>query len=243
LVLAKTLEKQHYRMPSLGGALAALAAPMNSTDAAPLAERLAKVLGNPHEDDYDRLWTLGEALAALAARMNPNDAVPVSERLVKALGNPEEKNTLRLWALGEALANVAAQIQRAKQTQLAALSFLLLRPVSSSPLHGEPEAHDRITVAKVCSLLATNVLATTDLVEVLKWPFCVGEAQKLVLVELGKRTQRDFGGDVWKFVEQVDSLGIPGVNSRSLELPPKRPQITNAIAELQLLTQAVPKKL
>ena len=160
--------------------------------------------------------------------MDATNAAPVAERIAKALENTQEQDFYRLSSLGEALAALAAQIPTAKQTQLAAVSFLLLRPDGDQV---------RTTLTNVYSLLTTN-----ELIEVLKWPFCVGEAQKLVLTELEKRTPRKFGGDVWKFVEQVNSPGIPGFDAHSLELPPKRPQITDAIAELQHLTQAAAKQ-
>jgi hypothetical protein len=58
------------------------------------------------------------------------------------------------------------------------------------------------------------LLNLRELVEVLKWPFRVGETQKLVFTELEKKIReksgRIFGVDVWKFVEHVDSLGIDG---------------------------------
>ena len=232
VVLAKALEnpqeKDYFHLQRLGGALAALAGRMDATNAAPVAERIAKALENPQEKDSFRLSRLGEALAALAGRMDATNAAPVAERIAKALENTQEQDFYRLSSLGEALAALAAQIPTAKQTQLAAVSFLLLRPDGDQV---------RTTLTNVYSLLTTN-----ELIEVLKWPFCVGEAQKLVLTELEKRTPRKFGGDVWKFVEQVNSPGIPGFDAHSLELPPKRPQITDAIAELQHLTQAAAKQ-
>ena len=73
-------------------------------------------------------------------------------------------------------------------------------------------------------------LAPQDLAEVLKWPFAVGEAETIVLASLEKKTGQEFGGDVWKFVEQADSLGI-----KDIELPAKRPRVEDAIKELEEL--------
>ena len=39
-----------------------------------------------------------------------------------------------------------------------------------------------------------------------------------ILKTTGPETQRDFGGDVWKFVEKADSLAINDIDS-----PAKRP--------------------
>jgi hypothetical protein len=48
-----------------------------------------------------------------------------------------------------------------------------------------------------------------------------------VLDQLKAKTQRDFGGDVWKFVEQANSLGIKDIDS-----PAKRPSVHDALEEL-----------
>jgi hypothetical protein len=41
-----------------------------------------------------------------------------------------------------------------------------------------------------------------------------------MLAELESRTGKSFGGDVWKFVEQANSLGIKG-----LDTPAKQPRL------------------
>jgi hypothetical protein len=69
------------------------------------------------------------------------------------------------------------------------------------------------TLVKACRLLNSEELA-----EVLKWPFCVGEARKLVLGGLEKVAERTFGGDLWKFVEQAPALSI-----NNFDRPAKRP--------------------
>ena len=80
-------------------------------------------------------------------------------------------------------------------------------------------------------------LNAEDLAEMLKWPFCVGEAQKLVFSELEKKirekTGRTFDGDVWKFVKQVDSLGIKGLDRKILDMLAKRPKAEDALKELE----------
>ena len=73
-------------------------------------------------------------------------------------------------------------------------------------------------------------LHTDDLAEILKYPFCTGEAEQIVLDQLKAKTQRDFGGDVWKFVEQSDSLGIKDVDT-----PARRPSASDALKELKAL--------
>ena len=250
-VLAKALESPRemdsYRLSPLGEALAALSARMNINDAASVAARgasvLAKALENPRETDSYRL--LGDALAALSARMNINDAANVAGGIAKALENAQQANSKRLASLGVALAALSAKIPSARQTQLVALSNLFLGNVSGPPNNGkgrEDEAQNRtkivtplvtMLVARICALLNA-----VELAEMLKWPFCVGEAQKLVFAELEKKIKekngRTFDGDVWKFVQQVDSLGINGLDRKFLDQPAKRPKAEDVLKELEL---------
>ena len=82
-----------------------------------------------------------------------------------------------------------------------------------------------------------------QLVEVLKWPFCVGEAEKLVLAKLERKLTDEFkrpiffGGDLGKFVEQAPSLGIT-----NLATPAHRPRLEEVRKELDALRQAAAPK-
>jgi hypothetical protein len=67
-------------------------------------------------------------------------------------------------------------------------------------------------------------LRTEDLVELLKYPFCTGEAEHIVLNQLKATTGPDFGGNLWKFVEQADSLSVKDIGS-----PAKRPSVQDAL--------------
>jgi hypothetical protein len=73
-----------------------------------------------------------------------------------------------------------------------------------------------------------------------------GEAQKLVFAELEKKikekTGRTFDGDVWKFVEQVDSLRIDGLDRKFLDQPAKRPKAEDALKEIQAIRAKLEKK-
>jgi len=234
--LVTTMERKESELDSrLGDSLKVLAARLDSTTAAPLANRLASAaaLENGQGTNAYRLGHLGSALGALVMRLSPADAaaisIPVASAVAVALTNHPEVS-YRAESLQTALAVLATQVLQAEQARLAALSYLFQRPISPLPKDAKLEFRDRLTVSNVCVSLRT-----TNLVEVLKWPFCVGEAQKLVLAELERRTQRQFDGDVWKFVAQAESLGIPGLDRAFLARPAKRPQLTNAIAELKAL--------
>jgi hypothetical protein len=99
---------------------------------------------------------------------------------------------------------------------------MLLQPVSKEATEGKEQPYDRKLLAEVSAQLRTE-----DLAQVLKYPFCTGEAEQIVLNQLQTKTQRYFGGDVWKFVEQADSLSIKEIDS-----PAKRPPVHDALEEL-----------
>ncbi|MEA3210730.1 MAG: hypothetical protein QOE70_3787 [Chthoniobacter sp.] len=213
----------------LGRTLAALAAGMEAREAAAVAVRgahvLIKSLEDPLETSGADLSRLSRTLAALAARMPATEAAKFTTRgaqaLARALGNPQETDADHLSTLGWALGELSHFIPDARATQLAALSHLLL--VEFPKPGAEPE--ERKKLAALDSLLGAQ-----DLAEVLKWPFCVGEAQQIALAELEKKTGGKFGGDLWKFVELAPSLGI-----KDLDAPAKRPRIEDALQELEAL--------
>jgi hypothetical protein len=248
--LENTKETEAFSLDNLGATLAALSAPMNPTDAAEVAGRAATVLAktlvdlakqkeNPNSNDSIAMARLGYALGALAAPMNPTDAASVAGRVAMALEHRQGTDSQTLASLGGVLADLAAKISAARQTQLFGLSNVLLREFSP-PDEATGVIRERETVATVSRLLNAK-----ELVEVLKWPFCLGEAQKLVLAELEKKAGRTFGGSIWKVVEQADSLGIAGLDRAFLNAPAKRPSIEDAIEELQALragqTSRVPR--
>ena len=104
------------------------------------------------------------------------------------------------------------------------LSDMLLHRMSKAA-EGKEQRADRKLLADVCAQLHTQ-----DLVEVLKYPFSTGEAEQIVLNQLKAITGRDFAGNVWKFVEQADALGIKDVGS-----PAQRPSAQDALKELHEL--------
>jgi hypothetical protein len=222
-------ETDSYRLSSLRNALAALAAKMEPQAAAEIAKGLAAALENPQETDSYRLSSLGDALAALAAKMEPHAAAEITkqgaQRLATALENPQETDSGRLWSLGKTLAAFCRLLPNAHRTCLLALSNLLLWPIPEKAAEDKKQPYDRELLAEVCAQLRTE-----DLVEVLKYPFCTGEAEQIVLLQLEAKTGRDFAGNVWKFVEQADSLAIKDVSS-----PAKRPLAQDALEELGTL--------
>ena len=221
-VLENPQQTDASRLSYLGHAVAALAARMEPQETARLADRLVTALENPQQTDAYRLSSLGQAVAALAARMEPQEAARLAARsaqvLVTALENPQE--TYVLPNLGMSLGNLGKFIPSARRaTLLLALSHIFLRKIPSPPQQGQEEAQEELKVRKEVTGLC-QLLSPQDLAEMLKWPFTVGEAEKIVLTELERQTGRTFDGDVWKFVEQAQSLGITG-----LDAPARQPRV------------------
>jgi len=210
----------------LDSTLAALAAKMKPKDAAEFASqiamRIAKALENTHETDSNGLRKLDSALATLVAKMKPLAAAEIAKGLIEALVNPQEMDSKRLSSLGRTLAAFCALLPSAHCTQLLALSNLLLTPMPKKAVEGEQQPYDRKLLKAVCAQLHHEELA-----EVLKYPFCTGDAEQIVLKQLNSETQRDFGGDVWKFVEQANLLGIKDIAD-----PAKRPSAQDALNDL-----------
>jgi hypothetical protein len=215
-------ETDPNRLSGLGDALAALANKMEPQAAAEIAKGLVAALENPQITDPNRLSGLGNALAALANKMEPQAAAEIAKGLAAALENPQETDSNRLSRLGLGLAAVCRLLPSAHRTDLLALSNMLLQPMSKEAAEGKEQRYDRKLLAEVCAQLSTEKLAL-----VLKYPFCTGEAEHIVLLQLGTETGRDFAGNVWKFVEQADALGI-----RDIESPAQRPSARDALKEL-----------
>jgi len=102
---------------------------------------------------------------------------------------------------------------------------MLLRPMSEKEAEGKEQPADRKLLSEMCAPLSSQ-----DLAEVLKYPFCTGKAEQILINQLETKTSRNFAGNVWKFVEQANALSIKDVDS-----PAQRPSASDAIKELNAL--------
>lgn len=220
------------RRSASGAAVAALAAQMKRDDAASLAGRLAQQLENPRADTK-RLPALGTTVAALAARMEPKDAASLAARgakvIAERLANTRIGDSNTLSDLGIALGRLSSFIPSTgretpeRETPLLALSNVLLRQVPGPPKPGEEESEIRKDVANLCGRLSPQ-----DLAEVLKWPVSTGEAQRIVVAELERKSGQKFGGDLFTLAEQAQAMRISALNA-----PAKLPRAENALEELR----------
>jgi hypothetical protein len=213
-------------LPLLGEALAALALEMEPQTALqitkPATQRLVTALESEQITDSKKLLRLGEALAALAATLDRQNAAEMAKDLVKSLENPQQISSDQLVRRGQILGAFCMLLPSAYQTHLLAISNLLLTPTSKKQNRGDEEAgHQKLLVA-MCAQLRLE-----DLAEVLKYPFCTSEAKQIVFNQTEAITGRDFGGNVWKFVDQANLLEVYDVYS-----PAKRPKTQDVLKEL-----------
>ena len=82
---------------------------------------------------------------------------------------------------------------------------------------------DSERAASLCDSLSNN-----DLVEVLKWPYCVGDAESIVLSELGTRFEetRKFEWGIWELLEECSAIGVP---QTIIDTPAKRPVVHGSL--------------
>lgn len=214
-------------LKTVGRALSRLAPQMDPTDAAWAAGRLTEALENQFGGTDDRLANLGSVLAALMDRMDRRNAVPLAVRsahiLTRAL-----KNHPRSVGIASSLAEVTEHIPSSRRTRLLAISHVL----PWEPDGYEERDERRKKLAHWCESMSPQ-----DLADMLKWPFCVGEAEQIVLEVLEEKTGGKFDGNLWKFVEQAPSLGIKNLNA-----PARRPRLQDVLDELAAIRRTAKPK-
>jgi hypothetical protein len=225
--------KDPNAVSALAQGLSALAARMEPKEAAQAAAILTQALKDA-KDALAVFW-LAQGLSAVAARMEPKEAAQAAAILTQALKDTKNPNSVS--ALAWALSAVTARIEpkeaattlfrvMADQSDLRNLTLLM----STTTGQRGPLRATAVTVAGVGHLLTTLPvliaaaeplpcrLSTQQLVELLKFPACVGDKRRLVLDCLGQCYQRRFA-DLWDFVAWAKEHE-PDLD---LTTPPKRP--------------------
>jgi hypothetical protein len=194
---------------ALAASLSAVAVWMEPNQAADiLAPALAK------ETDPDARESLAAGLSVVAARMQPTRAVDV---LVAALRDGTDASARRHLARGLSTVTLGVPSdarERSQNPTFVVGSFATPRNILSSLALLHPHFHPR-----------PRLLPAQDLVELLKHPFCVGEARRAVLDVLEFTYKRPFR-DQWEFVEFVEKNNIRNEHGQLIDLltPPKRPE-------------------
>ena len=202
-----------YALRSLSEGLSAVATGMEPKEAAQAAVTLAQAMSKTR--DSDALGSLSEGLAAVAARMDPKDAVQVYQQvantLIQVMSTTNYRQRLEelTEGLSAVVANEASSTRRQRLMRLTAAVAMLAGP-------RPPFA----TLAWTQPVLdPPPSLPPQMLVDILKNPFCVGEARRLVLEQLTRHYNRPFA-DQWEFVDYVHTHKL----DLDLTTPPERPK-------------------
>jgi hypothetical protein len=207
LTLAMT-EATPTTQGSLAQCLAAVGARLEPEEAARHCAQAARTLTQEitSTTDPSAMKSLAKGLAAVTCRLEPKQAVKI---LSQAMTKTTEPSALNSLAQG-----LAATLTEGARTL----------PVRTAGLVGGVAASDRqLLLAPDVLVLAVEPppcrLSTQQLVDLLKHPFCVGQARRAVLEQLENRYRRPFT-DHWEFVRFATEqrLGL------DFTTPPQRPE-------------------
>ncbi len=161
--------------------------------------------------DGHTLGTIAEDLVAIAWELPREHLAPATQRLLDSMRQTKtdyshKRVTRTLWNIAHGISSAEPDVGR-DAGLLAVGSLASHRLLPTLPLfhpHFQPQP---------------KPLPPQDLVELLKHPFCVGDAQRVVLDAL-ERTYKQSFKDQWEFVEYAKK------NQPHLDLltPPKRPE-------------------
>ncbi|WP_051945655.1 ATP-binding protein [Verrucomicrobium sp. BvORR106] len=203
------------RVSEFGRAVAELAGLLESTVANRLrigaAEKLVQHMDPTSKRKGDRLAPLGSALLATMEGMDEETAELFAQKGWNRLVGQNDSECRALMAGFARRLPGGLIMYREFALEWSFEESVPEMEVDSSGKQEEPER--RRDVRLLCEQMDTETL-----VDMLKWPSCGGEKQKIVLKVLEQRLGAEFNGDVWKFVEKAPGLGI-----KNLERPPRRP--------------------
>jgi hypothetical protein len=198
----------------LAAGLSAVASRLEPTEAAAVCSRAATTPGQAmtkNVRDTLGLRSLAKGLLVVAGRLEPREAGEAAAALTEVLTrarNPHASGQLREGLSAVLLQEDSLRLARRRHHGVGAVGVL------SSP--------GSTLLAAV--LLRADLeplpppLPAQTLVDLLKQPFCVGEARRLVLDQLGRHYQRPFA-DQWDFVRFAQERRL----SLDLLTPPRRP--------------------
>jgi hypothetical protein len=215
-LLARAMSKTEdpNALRALAKGLSAVAARLEPKEAAarcgPAADLLTRVMDKTK--DLFALQPLAEGLSAVAARLDPEEAAAL---LAQAMARNKEPDALRVRSdafrvLARDLSLVLSRdTNESKSRHHASVVEAVAGMSGPWPLLTAPAR------LQVVFLTVPPPLPAQTLVDILKEPFCVGEARRLVLDQLSRHYDRPFA-DHWEFVRfaeerqlGLDLLGPP----------------------------------
>jgi hypothetical protein len=218
--MAKT--EDSVKLLELVRGLSAVAARMEPRQAAAVCGQAAAILSramtrsihitiNNQTGERVGLPQLAQALSAVAARMEANEAGEVAANLYQAMAKTTEPPALQelAWAL-------TAVLLREDSSSYGSTRHGLVGIVGTLTSSGAPLL--AVGLLQPAFQTPPQPLPAQTLVDLLKHPFCAGEARQLVLGQLARHYQRPFA-DQWDFVRFARKHG-PHLDFTS---PPQRP--------------------
>jgi serine/threonine protein kinase/pilus assembly protein TadC len=227
----------------LAQALSAVAARLEPKDAAEVAATLTQTMSKTR--DGIALQNLAQALSAVASRLEPKAAAAT---LTQAMS--KNTNDFALLSLARGLSAVSARLEPKEAAEVAAAlaqamsknsdatSFTLGQSLSAASARLEPREGAAILIqamsknthpsalqslAQGLSAVLARELPPQTLVDLLKHPFCVGEARRLVLDQLARHYHQPFA-DQWDLVDYVQEqkLGLDLTTPPARQSPSRR---------------------
>jgi hypothetical protein len=193
----------------LAEGLSAVAPRLEAKEAAAVCARAAAALTQAMSKTTNEfaLSDLAEGLSAVAARLEAKDAKEAAATLTQAMSNTTDSHALPLLAGG-----LSAVLAREHPNTIKAR----LASITTAASSGSPAV--LLAPALLWPALAAPPppLPAQALVDLLKHPFCVGQARRPVLAQLQRQYHRPFA-DQWDFVRfaRKQNLGL------DLDSPPK----------------------
>ncbi len=189
-----------YVLGSLAQGLSTVAARLEPKEAAQACGKAAAILTQAMSKTTDsiRLGSLAQGLSTVAARLEPKEAAQACGEAAAILTQAMSKTTdptglvfLSRGGLSSVLSRQSSTTRRERYTNATATIATLGGP-------GLPFA--ALAWAQLAPEPAPPPLSPRTLVDILKQPFCVGEARRLVLEQLTRHYHRPFA-DQWEFVD------------------------------------------
>jgi hypothetical protein len=161
------------------------------------------------ENSFGGPSSLAEGLSAVLGKVKPSDAKKAYESILSALAKTND--TLVILLLSEALRAVPGKLEREDAQK--AYDWIVTRLAEET----DPDALKSLSMALKA---VPGEIALATLVNLAKYPTCVGKFRTAVLEIIERQNQpAKFGGDIWRMVEWAEK-NHPELDLKS---PPRRP--------------------
>jgi serine/threonine protein kinase/flagellar motility protein MotE (MotC chaperone) len=212
LALAMSKTEDQTALVPLAQGLSAVAVQMDLKEAAEATTTLAQAI--TRATNPAALVPLAQGLSAVTTRKDPKEAAQLCGQAVAALTQAMTTSGMHSLNLLKPCLSAVLTRESAMTTHNRPQGVTTLVAVLGSP----GLSFTALGSAKSIIEPSPPPLSAQTLVDVLKHPFCVGEARRLVLEQLSRHYYRPFT-DQWEFVQYVTDNQLP----LDLTTPPVRP--------------------